>query len=186
MASFDRRFMEALGKSIGVIGASEVGDKVRVPRSGPWAPVRARSAGGRRGAASPPTVQLPRPPPPPPAPGQTFFIAAIMAMRHPRLTVFGGAITALAVMTVLAVALGWAAPALVGAGVLRAGRAAALQRRRRQQTAAHDGSGSAAARRRDLAAADRFAAAVMHHPPHLRPSPPSSAPPPPPPSHHTP
>jgi hypothetical protein len=40
----DRRFAEALMKSIGVIGASEVGDK-------------------------------------------TFFIAAIMAMRHPRLTV---------------------------------------------------------------------------------------------------
>ena len=32
---------------------------------------------------------------------KTFFIAAIMAMRHPRLTVFAGAITALAVMTVL-------------------------------------------------------------------------------------
>ncbi|KAI8463545.1 MAG: hypothetical protein J3K34DRAFT_526921 [Monoraphidium minutum] len=67
---FDRRFMEALGKSIGVIGASEIGDK-------------------------------------------TFFIAAIMAMRHPRLTVFSGALLALAVMTVLAVALGWAAPALI-------------------------------------------------------------------------
>lgn len=39
-----RRFLEALGKSIGVIGASEIGDK-------------------------------------------TFFIAAIMAMRHARLTV---------------------------------------------------------------------------------------------------
>lgn len=66
----DRRFVEAFGKSIGVIGASEIGDK-------------------------------------------TFFIAALMAMRHPRLTVFGGAITALAVMTVLAVALGLAAPALI-------------------------------------------------------------------------
>lgn len=32
---------------------------------------------------------------------KTFFIAAIMAMRHPRLTVFAGAIGALAVMTVL-------------------------------------------------------------------------------------
>jgi len=32
---------------------------------------------------------------------KTFFIAAIMAMKHARLTVFGGAITALGVMTVL-------------------------------------------------------------------------------------
>ena len=32
---------------------------------------------------------------------KTFFIAAIMAMRHPRLTVFAGAISALALMTVL-------------------------------------------------------------------------------------
>lgn len=32
---------------------------------------------------------------------KTFFIAAIMSMRHPRLTVFLGAISALALMTVL-------------------------------------------------------------------------------------
>lgn len=32
---------------------------------------------------------------------KTFFIAAIMAMRHPRLTVFLGAASALALMTVL-------------------------------------------------------------------------------------
>lgn len=32
---------------------------------------------------------------------KTFFIAAIMAMQHPRLVVFSGAITALALMTVL-------------------------------------------------------------------------------------
>lgn len=32
---------------------------------------------------------------------KTFFIAAIMAMRHPRATVFVGAIGALALMTVL-------------------------------------------------------------------------------------
>jgi putative Ca2+/H+ antiporter (TMEM165/GDT1 family) len=70
---FDQRFMEGLVKSLGVIGASEVGDK-------------------------------------------TFFIAAVMAMRHARLTVFAGALLALAVMTVLAVALGWAAPALVRGG----------------------------------------------------------------------
>jgi len=32
---------------------------------------------------------------------KTFFIAAIMAMRHSRITVFAGAISALALMTVL-------------------------------------------------------------------------------------
>lgn len=32
---------------------------------------------------------------------KTFFIAAIMAMKHPRLTVFMGAIMALALMTIL-------------------------------------------------------------------------------------
>ncbi|XP_043064907.1 transmembrane protein 165 isoform X2 [Drosophila ficusphila] len=40
---------------------------------------------------------------------KTFFIAAIMAMRHPRLIVFGGAISALALMTVLSCLFGWAA-----------------------------------------------------------------------------
>ncbi|KAI8129374.1 hypothetical protein FF38_13016 [Lucilia cuprina] len=40
---------------------------------------------------------------------KTFFIAAIMAMRHPRLVVFTGAITALALMTVLSVVFGMAA-----------------------------------------------------------------------------
>jgi len=39
---------------------------------------------------------------------KTFFIAAIMAMRHARITVFLGAITALAVMTVLSACLGFA------------------------------------------------------------------------------
>lgn len=57
-------------KSLGVIAASEIGDK-------------------------------------------TFFIAAIMAMRNPRSTVFSGAICALAAMTVLSVLLGWAAPTLI-------------------------------------------------------------------------
>jgi putative Ca2+/H+ antiporter (TMEM165/GDT1 family) len=69
-AASSRRFAEALVKAIGVIGASEIGDK-------------------------------------------TFFIAALMAMRHPRWTVFGGALGALAAMTVLSAALGWAAPALI-------------------------------------------------------------------------
>ncbi|KAG8038558.1 hypothetical protein G9C98_006254 [Cotesia typhae] len=36
---------------------------------------------------------------------KTFFIAAIMAMRHPRLTVFSGAIAALALMTILSVTI---------------------------------------------------------------------------------
>ncbi|XP_044737637.1 transmembrane protein 165 [Chrysoperla carnea] len=40
---------------------------------------------------------------------KTFFIAAIMAMRHPRLTVFIGAISALALMTVLSALFGWIA-----------------------------------------------------------------------------
>lgn len=40
---------------------------------------------------------------------KTFFIAAIMAMKHPRLTVFTGAISALALMTVLSALFGWLA-----------------------------------------------------------------------------
>ncbi|XP_012235683.1 putative divalent cation/proton antiporter TMEM165 isoform X2 [Linepithema humile] len=40
---------------------------------------------------------------------KTFFIAAIMAMKHPRLTVFVGAISALALMTILSVVFGYAA-----------------------------------------------------------------------------
>ncbi|KAF4526893.1 hypothetical protein B566_EDAN014515 [Ephemera danica] len=39
---------------------------------------------------------------------KTFFIAAILAMRHPRVTVFVGAIGALALMTVLSAMFGWA------------------------------------------------------------------------------
>lgn len=40
---------------------------------------------------------------------KTFFIAAIMAMRHARLTVFTGAIAALGLMTVLSAVFGMAA-----------------------------------------------------------------------------
>ncbi|CAK9821657.1 Transmembrane protein 165 [Anthophora retusa] len=40
---------------------------------------------------------------------KTFFIAAIMAMKHPRLIVFAGAISALVVMTILSVIFGYAA-----------------------------------------------------------------------------
>lgn len=44
---------------------------------------------------------------------KTFFIAAIMAMKHPRLTVYTGAIAALSAMTVLSAVMGWAAPNLI-------------------------------------------------------------------------
>lgn len=39
---------------------------------------------------------------------KTFFIAAIMAMRHSRMVVFTGALSALGLMTVLSSALGFA------------------------------------------------------------------------------
>jgi len=39
---------------------------------------------------------------------KTFFIAAIMAMRHSRVTVFAGALSALFLMTILSSTLGWA------------------------------------------------------------------------------
>lgn len=39
---------------------------------------------------------------------KTFFIAAILAMRHPRLTVFSGAIAALTLMTILSAFVGYA------------------------------------------------------------------------------
>ncbi|CAL6423220.1 unnamed protein product [Bathycoccus prasinos] len=41
---------------------------------------------------------------------ETFIIAAIMAMRHPRLIVLSGALSALAIMTVLSTAMGVLAP----------------------------------------------------------------------------
>lgn len=40
---------------------------------------------------------------------KTFFIAAIMAMKHPRIIVFSGAMSALGFMTVLSVVFGWIA-----------------------------------------------------------------------------
>lgn len=48
---------------------------------------------------------------------KTFFIAAIMAMRHPRLIVFLGAITALALMTVLSCVFGMAANFIPKVGI---------------------------------------------------------------------
>lgn len=44
---------------------------------------------------------------------KTFFIAAVMAMKNPRLLVFSGAMLALAAMTVLSAAIGGAAPNLI-------------------------------------------------------------------------
>eukprot|EP00854_Cymbomonas_tetramitiformis_P006369 gene6369-7632_t len=44
---------------------------------------------------------------------KTFFIAAVMAMKHSRVTVLSGAFGALAVMTVLSAALGYLAPNLI-------------------------------------------------------------------------
>ena len=49
---------------------------------------------------------------------ETFIIAAIMAMRHPRAIVFAGAIGALAVMTVLSTALGLIVPNLISQDVV--------------------------------------------------------------------
>lgn len=44
---------------------------------------------------------------------KTFFIAAILAMRHPRIIIFLGAVGALAVMTVLSSMLGYALPSVL-------------------------------------------------------------------------
>ncbi|KAK4772344.1 hypothetical protein SAY86_014119 [Trapa natans] len=44
---------------------------------------------------------------------KTFFAAAILAMRHPRRLVLLGCLSALIVMTILSVVVGWAAPNLI-------------------------------------------------------------------------
>lgn len=44
---------------------------------------------------------------------KTFFIAAVLAMRHSQITIFGGAISALALMTVLSSLIGFALPSLL-------------------------------------------------------------------------
>lgn len=49
---------------------------------------------------------------------ETFIIAAIMAMRHPRAIVLSGALSALAIMTVLSTALGVIAPMLISPKVV--------------------------------------------------------------------
>ncbi|KAI9098191.1 hypothetical protein DFS34DRAFT_619911 [Phlyctochytrium arcticum] len=54
---------------------------------------------------------------------KTFFIAAILAMSHPRLLVFAAAISALAVMTVLSAFLGHLAPMLISKSVTQIGAA---------------------------------------------------------------
>ena len=50
---------------------------------------------------------------------KTFFIAAIMSMRHPRFTVWFGAVGALAAMTVLSTIVGHVAPMLLPPAVRR-------------------------------------------------------------------
>ena len=44
---------------------------------------------------------------------KTFLIAAILAMRHPRIVVFAGAISSLAVMSTLSAAMGHVLPSLI-------------------------------------------------------------------------
>jgi len=44
---------------------------------------------------------------------KTFLINCIMAMRHPRLVVFSGAMAALALMSILSAALGYTLPQLL-------------------------------------------------------------------------
>ncbi|KAJ1636267.1 hypothetical protein T492DRAFT_960747 [Pavlovales sp. CCMP2436] len=44
---------------------------------------------------------------------KTFFIAAILAMRHPRVTIFAGALAALGLMTVLSCMMGHALPSML-------------------------------------------------------------------------
>jgi len=44
---------------------------------------------------------------------KTFFVAAIMAMRHPRRFILVGSLAALYIMTVISVFFGWAAPNLL-------------------------------------------------------------------------
>ncbi|MGJ3248334.1 MAG: TMEM165/GDT1 family protein [Elainellaceae cyanobacterium] len=48
---------------------------------------------------------------------KTFFIAAILSMRHPRRLVFAGAVAALAVMTILSVLVGQAASFIPGRSI---------------------------------------------------------------------
>ncbi|KAJ5296950.1 uncharacterized protein N7443_007843 [Penicillium atrosanguineum] len=50
---------------------------------------------------------------------KTFLVAALMAMRHPRLVVFTSAFSALAVMTVLSAVLGHAVPTLIPKSVTK-------------------------------------------------------------------
>jgi Ca2+/H+ antiporter, TMEM165/GDT1 family len=55
---------------------------------------------------------------------KTFLVAALMAMRHPRLLVFSAAFSALFVMTVLSAILGHAVPALIPASFTKFAAAA--------------------------------------------------------------
>lgn len=55
---------------------------------------------------------------------RTFFIAAVMAMRHARLVVWGGAVAALMLMTVLSTLVGHVAPLLVSRAYTQSAAAA--------------------------------------------------------------
>lgn len=50
---------------------------------------------------------------------ETFIIAALMAMQHPRMTVFAGAFGALVIMTVLSTGLGIVLPSLISRQTVR-------------------------------------------------------------------
>jgi len=50
---------------------------------------------------------------------ETFIIAALMAMQHPRMTVFAGAFSALVIMTVLSTGLGIVLPSLISRQTVR-------------------------------------------------------------------
>jgi putative Ca2+/H+ antiporter (TMEM165/GDT1 family) len=50
---------------------------------------------------------------------KTFLVAALMAMRHPRLVVFSAAFSALIAMTVLSAVLGHAVPTLIPASITK-------------------------------------------------------------------
>ena len=57
--------------------------------------------------------------PPPLSGDETFIIAAVMSMRHNKLTVLGGALSALYFMTVLSSALGLVLPNLISEKTVR-------------------------------------------------------------------
>lgn len=111
-------FAYGFGKSCGVILASEIGDKtffiaaVSVAASAAMQSAAIQSSGVASAAHAAVTSCHVRAGPLTKL-GAMHATWQVMAMRNPRLTVFAGAIGALAAMTVLSAALGWAAPNLV-------------------------------------------------------------------------